>query len=146
MWGGKKKLNSMRVDTLIGKGTVVRGDLHFIGGLHIDGRIEGNVVAGDNDGAALVLSEGGEVQGEVHAPNMMLNGSVEGDVYSAGHLELAANAKVCGDVYYNLLEMAVGAEVNGKLVHRKGGKPQLEDQRGRAEIEPEAGAGEVVDS
>ncbi len=84
MWGGKKKLNSMRVDTLIGKGTVVRGDMHFIGGLHIDGRIEGNVVAGDNDGAALVLSEGGEVQGEVHAPNMMLNGSVEGDVYSAG--------------------------------------------------------------
>ncbi len=144
MWGGKKKLSSMRVDTLIGKGTVVRGDLHFIGGLHIDGRIEGNVVAGDNDGAALVLSEGGEVQGEVHAPNMMLNGSVEGDVYSAGHLELAANAKVCGDVYYNLLEMAVGAEVNGKLVHRKGGKPQLEDQRGRAEIEPETG--EVVDS
>jgi cytoskeletal protein CcmA (bactofilin family) len=145
MFGGKKKLNSMRVDTLIGKGTVVRGDLHFVGGLHIDGRIEGNVVAGDNDGAALVLSEGGEVEGEVHAPNMMLNGSIEGDVHSAGHLELAANAKVCGDVYYNLLEMAVGAEVNGKLVHRKGGKPQLEDQRGKT-AEPQLETEEVVDS
>jgi cytoskeletal protein CcmA (bactofilin family) len=142
MWGGKKKLNSMRVDTLIGKGTVIRGDLQFIGGLHIDGRIEGNVAAGDNDGATLVLSEGGEVQGEVHAPNMMLNGSVEGDVHSSGHLELAANARVCGDVYYNLLEMAGGAEVNGKLVHRKGGKPQLEDQRGKTAPEAE----QVVDS
>jgi cytoskeletal protein CcmA (bactofilin family) len=145
MFGGKKKLNSMRVDTLIGKGTVVRGDLHFVGGLHIDGRIEGNVVAGGDDDAALVLSEGGEVEGEVHAPNMMLNGSIEGDVHSAMHLELAANAKVCGDVYYNLLEMAVGAEVNGKLVHRKGGKPQLEDQRGKT-VGPQIEAEEVVDS
>ncbi|MEJ2632991.1 MAG: polymer-forming cytoskeletal protein [Acidihalobacter sp.] len=145
MFGGKKKLNSMRVDTLIGKGTVVRGDLHFVGGLHIDGRIEGNVVADGDDDAALVLSEGGEVEGEVHAPNTMLNGSIEGDVHSAVHLELAANAKVCGDVYYNLLEMAVGAEVNGKLVHRKGGKPQLEDQRGKT-VGPQLEAEEVLDS
>lgn len=132
MWGSnKKKLNTMSVDTLIGKDTVIRGDLNFIGGLHIDGRVEGNVVAGDNDGAVLVLSEGGVVQGEVHVPNMMLNGVVEGDVHSSGRLELASNARIRGDVYYNLLEMMVGAEVNGKLVHRKGGKPQLEDQRPR---------------
>lgn len=146
MWGGKKKLNSMQVDTLIGKGTTVRGDLLFLGGLHIDGRVEGNVVAGDNDGAALVLSGGGEVEGEVHAPNMMLNGSIDGDVYSSGHLELAANARICGDVYYNLLEMAVGAEVNGKLVHRKGGKPLLEDQRSTADAGAEGSSGEPADS
>ncbi|APZ44469.1 bactofilin family protein [Acidihalobacter ferrooxydans] len=129
MWGGKKKTGATRVDTLIGKDASIRGNLQFTGGLHIDGQVEGNVLASDTDSAALVLSEGGRINGEVHAPIMMLNGTVEGDVYASEHLELAANARICGDVYYNLLEMAVGAEVNGKLVHRKGGKPQLEDQR-----------------
>lgn len=129
MWGGKKKFNSVRVDTLIGKGTVIAGGVSFVGGLHVDGRVEGNVTAGDNAGTLLVLSENGSIQGEVNVPDIVLNGIVEGDVHSSGHLELAANARVKGDVYYNLLEMAVGAEVNGQLVLRKGGKLQLEDRR-----------------
>lgn len=129
MLGGKKKLQAVKVDTLIGKGTVITGGVSFVGGLHIDGRVQGNVTAGDTSGTMLVLSGNGAIEGEVHAPNIVLNGSVDGDVHSSEHLELAANAKIRGDVYYNLLEMAVGAEVNGNLVHRKGGKPQLEDRR-----------------
>lgn len=129
MWGGKKKFNAVRVDTLIGKGTVITGGVSFIGGLHVDGRVQGNVTAGDTSGTMLVLSENGAIEGEVHAPNIVLNGAVDGDVHSSEHLELATNAKIRGDVYYNLLEMAVGAEVNGNLVHRKGGKLQLEDRR-----------------
>lgn len=129
MWGNKKKLSSVRVDTLIGKGTVITGGVSFVGGLHIDGRVEGNVTAGDNSGTMLVLSENGSIQGEVNVPNIVINGIVDGDVHSSGHLELASNARISGDVYYNLLEMAVGAEVNGKLVLRKGGKLQLEDRR-----------------
>ncbi|AOU97217.1 cell shape determination protein CcmA [Acidihalobacter yilgarnensis] len=129
MWGGKKKFNAVRVDTLIGKGTVITGGVSFIGGLHVDGRVQGNVTAGDTSGTMLVLSENGAIEGEVHAPNIVLNGVVDGDVHSSEHLELATNAKIRGDVYYNLLEMAVGAEVNGNLVHRKGGKLQLEDRR-----------------
>ncbi|OBS08585.1 bactofilin family protein [Acidihalobacter prosperus] len=129
MWNGKKKFNAVRVDTLIGKGTVITGGVSFVGGLHVDGRVQGNVTAGDTSGTMLVLSENGAIEGEVHAPNIVLNGTVDGDVHSSEHLELAANAKIRGDVYYNLLEMAVGAEVNGNLVHRKGGKLQLEDRR-----------------
>ena len=129
VWGGKKKFNSVRVDTLIGKGTVITGGVSFVGGLHVDGRVEGNVTAGDSTDTVLVLSENGSIEGEVNVPNIVLNGVVDGDVHSSEHLELAANARVSGDVYYNLLEMAVGAEVNGKLVLRKGGKLQLEDRR-----------------
>ena len=49
---------------------------------------------------------------------MILNGSVQGDVYASEHIELAPNARITGNVYYNLIEMAMGAEVNGNLVHQ----------------------------
>ncbi len=105
------------MDTLVGPQSEVSGDVKFTGGLHIEGTIKGNVIA-ENDGNSLVqLSESGTIEGEVRAPFIVLNGVVIGDVYGAEHVELASKARVAGNVYYNLIEMAVGAEVNGKLMH-----------------------------
>jgi len=64
------------------------------------------------------LSERGTIEGEVKVPNVVVNGSVIGDVHAAGHVELASQARVHGNVYYSLIEMAMGAEVNGKLMHQ----------------------------
>ena len=113
-----QKIRSARVDTLIGKGTTIDGNLRFSGGLHIEGVVKGNL-APDGDDATLILSEHGHIQGEVRVPSMVLNGMIEGDVYAVGKVELFEKARIAGDVYYNLLEMAVGAEVNGKLVRQK---------------------------
>jgi cytoskeletal protein CcmA (bactofilin family) len=113
-----QKIRSARVDTLIGKGTTIDGNLRFSGGLHIEGVVKGNLAA-DGDDATLILSEHGHIQGEVRVPSMVLNGMIEGDVYAVGKVELFEKARIAGDVYYNLLEMAVGAEVNGKLVRQK---------------------------
>ncbi|WP_020559917.1 bactofilin family protein [Thiofilum flexile] len=112
------KVRSARVDTLIGRGTTIDGDLQFSGGLHIEGTVKGNLIA-ENDDATLILSEQGRIIGEVRVPSMVLNGSIDGDVFAHGKVELFEKARICGDVYYNLLEMAVGAEVNGKLVRQK---------------------------
>ena len=113
-----QKIRSARVDTLIGKGTTIDGNLRFSGGLHIEGVVKGNLAA-DGDDATLILSEHGHIQGEVRVPSMVLNGMIEGDVYAVGKVELFEKARIAGDVYYNLLEMAVGAEVNGKWVRQK---------------------------
>lgn len=115
---GDQKIRSARVDTLIGRGTTIDGDLRFAGGLHVEGVIKGNLAA-DGDDATLILSEHGHIQGEVRVPSMVLNGMIDGDVFASGKVELFEKARICGDVYYNLLEMAVGAEVNGKLVRQK---------------------------
>lgn len=106
------------IDTLLGKGTTIDGDIRFSGGLHVEGVIKGNLSA-DDDEAMLVLSEHGHIQGEVRVSNIVVNGSIDGDVYATSKIELYEKARVCGDVYYNLLEMAVGSEVNGKLVRQK---------------------------
>ncbi len=117
MLGKGKNKKTTRMDTLVGPQSEVSGDIKFTGGLHIEGTIKGNVIA-ENDGNSLVqLSESGTIEGEVRAPFIVLNGVVIGDVHGGEHVELASKARVAGNVYYNLIEMAVGAEVNGKLVH-----------------------------
>lgn len=126
MWGGKNKRNAARIDTLVGQNTEIVGDLSFSGGLHVDGKVRGNVVATTDAHAIVSISEHGEVEGEVRVPNVLVDGVILGDVFASERLELAPNARVAGNVFYNLIEMAAGAEVNGKLVHQPGGPKLLE--------------------
>ena len=114
---GNKKLSSMKVETLIGRNTELQGDIHFTGGLHVDGVIKGNVIAKEGTSSVLRLSEHGRIEGEVHVPHISLNGTVNGDVHASEGVELASHASVNGNVFYKLIEMAMGAEVNGNLVH-----------------------------
>lgn len=118
MWKKKKQRSGVeRIDSLIGAGTEIRGDVIFSGGLHIDGKIKGNVVSDNSPDSAVIVSNQGVVEGEVRVAHVVLNGVVKGDVYSSESIELASEARVEGNVYYNLLEMAMGAAVNGKLLH-----------------------------
>ncbi len=121
MFGKDKKEMAHQFDTLIAHGAELVGDITFRGGLHIDGRIRGNVLAEDGAQAVVRLSDKGEVEGEIRAPHIIINGVIKGDVYSSEHLELAAKASVTGNVYYNMIEMVMGAEVNGSLMHSVGG-------------------------
>jgi cytoskeletal protein CcmA (bactofilin family) len=114
----KSKAAGARVDTIIGQQTQISGDLHFSGGLHVDGHVKGNVVADEGSTSVLTVSEHGRIDGDVRVPNVFLNGSVNGDVRCAERIELAAKARVNGDVYYKLIEMVMGAEVNGSLLHQ----------------------------
>ena len=136
MFGNKDKTtaNPTRIATLVGAGSTLRGDLAFSGGLHIEGRIVGNVHAEENADAMLTLSEQGVIEGEVRVSTMVLNGTVNGDVHASGRIELASRARVNGDVYYNLIEMAMGAEVNGKLVHVTEEMPVVTELRPRERV------------
>jgi len=115
-----KKPKTLKIDTLIGRNSELNGDLYFDGGLHIDGTVKGNVIARDMENSVLSLSETGLIEGEVKVPNITLNGTVHGDVHATKSVELAPQAQVKGNVFYNLIEMAMGAEVNGNLVHQSG--------------------------
>ena len=115
---GNKKIKSSKIDTLIGQGVEVTGDVKFEGGLHLDGTIKGDVSTADSaEGAVLVISERGRVEGDVHVAYAVINGEVSGNVYASEKLELSANARISGNVEYNLLEMVSGAEINGQMLH-----------------------------
>jgi len=121
MWWGKKNKHHRKIETidnLIAETSQIHGDLLFTGVLHIDGTIKGNVHAKEGEGEHVVaLSETGTVEGEIRAPNVIINGVVHGDVHCVGYVELAPKAQIMGDVYYQLLEIKSGAEITGKLIH-----------------------------
>jgi cytoskeletal protein CcmA (bactofilin family) len=117
MFGRTRKRKDTLIDSMIGPNTEVNGDLRFSGALLVQGKIKGNVTALDDGHSAIQLTEAGTIEGEVRGPYVVLDGVVIGDVFGSEHVELSSKARVTGNVYYNLMEMAIGAEVNGKLVH-----------------------------
>jgi cytoskeletal protein CcmA (bactofilin family) len=130
MFGVGKKSASARIETIIGQHTHLQGDVRFSGGLHVDGKITGNVLAEPGTDAVLTVSELGCIEGEVRVPNLILNGTVAGDVHASERVELAAQAKVTGNLFYQLIEMTMGAEINGNLVHRPAAVTQPEVESG----------------
>ncbi len=122
MFGRKSKST---IDSLIGISTSIVGDVHFKGGLRIDGHVKGNVIANEAETSILVISEQAKIEGDVRVAHLVVNGEIRGQVFSSELLELQPKARITGDVYYKALEMHGGALVSGKLTHDLVGEPML---------------------
>lgn len=127
---GNEKVKGSRgtggVETLVGPRVVIRGDVTFSGGLYVEGAIHGAVIADESEGGAvLTISERGLVEGEVRAPHVIVNGQLRGDLYASERVELAANARIEGNIYYKVVEMAAGAMITGRLIHGEAPPKQL---------------------
>ena len=120
MFGKKPSKPQNRIDSLIGAGTRIEGNISFIGGLRVDGEIKGNVTATADQSSTLVVSEQARIEGEIRVSHLVANGSINGPVYASDSLELQASSRLRGDVHYNALEMHLGAIVEGRLVHGAG--------------------------
>lgn len=117
MFSKKHTKPQTQIDSLIGAGASIDGNLNFSGGLRIDGQVNGNVVAAQGKPSTLVLSEHGQVNGEVNVTHLIINGSISGPVFASEYMELQSKAKVNGDVHYTTLEIQLGAIVDGRLIH-----------------------------
>jgi cytoskeletal protein CcmA (bactofilin family) len=118
--------------SFIGAEVTVTGDLATPGRLHLDGKVLGDLACG-----ALVLGESGEVRGNIVAAEARLAGLVDGGV-EAGDLALAASARVTGDVLYETLSVAGGAEIDGRFKRRKGAGDGSAPARAAAAAPPAA--------
>jgi cytoskeletal protein CcmA (bactofilin family) len=117
--------NKSTIDSLIGSSTSIEGDVHFKGGLRIDGHVKGNVIAEAGTPSILVISEQAVIDGEVRAGHVVVNGVINGPVFSTELIELQSRARISGDVVYKALEMMNGALVSGKLAHDQNVEPVL---------------------
>ncbi len=115
----RKENKQPKIQTLIGAKTRINGDVVFCGGLHLDGHINGNVTADEaTEGTVLLVSEQGCIEGSVAVPSIVLNGIVKGDIEASDRVELGPKARVLGNVHYQIIETAIGAQITGKLIHR----------------------------
>ena len=105
------------IDTLIGPQVTLHGDLVFSGGLYVEGRIHGKVIAEEGAPAVLTLAEQGRIEGEIQVPVVFINGELQGYVYASERDELAAKARVLGNVHDKVVEMRAGATLTGRLIH-----------------------------
>src|SRR3954454_15960787 len=124
-----------RIDSRIGTGTTIEGDVSFTGGLRIDGHIKGNVRASGNKPGTLVISELAKVEGEIDVAHVVVNGTVAGPVRATEYVELLPKARVTGDVSYKSIEIHVGAIVMGQLMYES---PQKSDKV--VELKPASGS------
>lgn len=117
MFGKKHSKPQSRIDSLIGAGTTIDGNLNFSGGMRIDGMVNGNVIAITGKPSTLVLSELARITGEVNVAHLVCNGAINGKVSASEYLELQSKTRVNGDVHYKTLEIQLGAIVEGRLIH-----------------------------
>jgi cytoskeletal protein CcmA (bactofilin family) len=117
MFSKKHSKPQTQIDSLIGAGTSIDGDVNFSGGMRIDGQVSGNVVAAQGKPSTLVLSEHARVNGEVNVTHLVINGAISGSVFASEYMELQSKAKINGDVHYTTLEIQLGAIVEGRLIH-----------------------------
>ncbi|MEJ2043023.1 MAG: polymer-forming cytoskeletal protein [Reinekea sp.] len=103
--------------TLITAKAEIQGDIRISEALQIEGAVKGNILADPDSNAEVTIGIKGIVDGEIRAPHVVINGEVKGDVYSSEHMTLNKNALVTGDVHYVMMEMVMGAKINGKLLH-----------------------------
>ncbi len=115
-----------RIDSLIGAGTRIEGNVSFKGGLRVDGEIAGNVTAVADEPSTLVLSEKARIEGEIRVSHLVVNGTINGPVYASEFLELQAQSRIQGDIHYRTLEMHLGAVLEGRLVHQSGDAKPVE--------------------
>jgi cytoskeletal protein CcmA (bactofilin family) len=108
------------IDTLVGARTELKGDLMFSGGLRIDGKLKGNVTARGDGNSTLILSENALIIGNVTVPHIIVNGTIKGTVRASERIELQPKSEVAGDIYYKVMEVALGAVINGNLMRELG--------------------------
>lgn len=119
MFGSKKASKPQsRIDSLIGAGTTIEGNICFTGGLRVDGQVRGNVTSADDKPGTLVLSDQARIEGEIRVAHAVINGTVIGAVNAIEYVELQGKANVTGDVQYRTLEIQLGAVVQGRLVYQ----------------------------
>lgn len=121
---GSRSVTNM-VETLIGPRVTIRGDVHFSGGLYVEGRILGKVIADEGVPAVLTIAPKGVIEGEVQVPVVVIGGQLAGDVHASERVELGSQARVLGNIHYRIVEMAAGSTFTGRLIHAEAPVAQL---------------------
>lgn len=105
--------------SVIGDGITITGNIHAEVDLHVDGKVDGDIVC-----ASLVQGPTSVIKGAIIAQSASLSGTVEGSI-DAGELVIAASARITGDVGYEKLQIEQGGHVDGQFRHKvhQAGKP-----------------------
>lgn len=115
---------SRKLETIVGDGTRIAGQVSVKGTIRIDGIVEGDVHAD-----WVVVGETGKILGNIRSRGVVVGGSVEGNVDAAESVELMGKASMAGEIRAPKLSVCEGAIFDGRS-RMKGEKAPSEAQDG----------------
>jgi len=124
------------IDTLIGRGCRIEGDIVFRGGLWVDGHIIGNVRAEPQGAGYLIVPPQGRIEGDVCARHIVVSGEVVGNLHASDRVELLARARIICNVPYGGMTMQAGCSVIGRLLQVD--ESNIPDERASLSAAPRA--------
>jgi cytoskeletal protein CcmA (bactofilin family) len=98
------------ITTLLGRGATFEGKLTFDGTVRIDGRFKGEVFSDDT----LVIGEGAIVEAEIEIGEVIVQGTVVGNIKAARSIEIHAPGRVKGDLTTPSLQIDKGVVFEGR--------------------------------
>jgi len=105
-------VDNNNIQTIIGQHASFKGELNFEGAVRIDGDFEGNIRS--SNGGTLIISEVAKITGEVDVPNLVLHGTICGNVRASETLKVTATGMLKGDLEYRVISLSEGASINGR--------------------------------
>ena len=115
------QVDQQEINTIIGEGFEIKGELSGVKAIRIEGRVLGNVQIE----TAVILGEKGEIEGDLIAGSAIIFGTVKGNV-NATRLEIKKSGRVDGNIETEIVEIELGAKYNGKLQMKAEASPILE--------------------
>lgn len=97
---------------VIGKSVHVRGEVNGNEDLLVEGQVEGTIVLQDN---RLTIGAKARVQANVKARDVVVLGTLLGDLHASGRVELRAGSNVTGDIHAGRLSIEENAMFSGKV-------------------------------
>ena len=111
------------LNTMVGKGSVIQGDMRVQNSLRVDGTVNGNITTADT----IQIGRDGEVEGHIHARHAFVAGRVSGNLLTQGKVVLETKAVVLGDIRASRLVIEEGAVFNGKCIMKEEDRDQEEE-------------------
>lgn len=122
MFSKKEQIDTTKIDTIVGKDTVINGTIEAKGVLRVEGKVIGQL----NTEGDIIVAGGGLLEAEIKCRNISIAGTIRGNIESTGVLEIEASGKLQGDISVAKLAIDDGAVFHGACKMRGQGHPQPE--------------------
>lgn len=104
--------DDISINTIIGSGSAVSGNLRINGAMMIDGDIDGNIEASGN----IIIGEKAKIRGNISARSATVSGIVLGDITAPEGIKLQATSTVIGDIATKRLILSAGVILHGHCI------------------------------
>jgi cytoskeletal protein CcmA (bactofilin family) len=98
-------------ESLIAPGLTIEGRIEGAGNLRVAGHLKGEVCVGGD----LTVEPGAHIRGEIWAVNVVVKGTVKGNIHALSRVKLLESALLIGDVKASSLTIAAGSSIRGKI-------------------------------